>query len=127
MISSTAARSGMTLKYCRSFKHSLQLQCLLALSRSTFWPEKSISVFKCHDLPPGLKRWAENNYWWVTCKEGLPSHGTTPRIITQLSDQKENKKPHGVRRKVGNNEEKSLPTTTESKRLRLRSLGGSTD
>jgi hypothetical protein len=63
----------------------------------------------------------------VTCKEGLPSHGTTPRIITQLSDQKENKKPHGVRRKVGNNEEKSLPTTTESKRLRLRSLGGSTD
>jgi SPRY domain-containing SOCS box protein 3 len=66
MVSSTSARSGMNLTYSCSFAPTLQLQTLLSLGRQTFWPE-NVSIFKCHDLPPGLKMWIKNNFWWVVC------------------------------------------------------------
>ena len=126
MISSTAARSGMTLTYSRSFQHSLQLQCLLAIGRATFWPE-NISIFKCHDLPPGLRGWAENNYWWVTCKSIVTKEVTVPSKGVS-SGKSTSKKSQGLRRKkAGDNEEKDLASNADNKRQRLRSLGGSVD
>jgi len=63
---SDLARSGMTLRYASSFKHTLQLQALLHLGTQTFW-QQNTSVFKCHDFPPGLRQYFKNHFWWITC------------------------------------------------------------
>lgn len=72
IISSTAARSGMNLIFCRSYPESLQLQSMLAISKTMLSPGdmENASLFKVLNLPPGLKSWMKSNYWWiVSCRD----------------------------------------------------------
>lgn len=62
----------MNLIFCRSYPQSLQLQAMLAISKSMCSPdeEENASLFKVLSLPPGLKAWMKNNYWWiVSCRD----------------------------------------------------------
>lgn len=73
MISSTAARSGMNLIFCRSYPASLQLQTMLSLGQSLVLPDHT-SLFKAlpdQVIPPGLKLWIKNNFWWITSSKSL--------------------------------------------------------
>ncbi|CAL8123755.1 unnamed protein product [Orchesella dallaii] len=65
IISSTAARSGMNLIFCRSYSSSLQLQAMLSLSRTLYSQKDNASLFEVLPLPPGLKLWMKNHYWWI--------------------------------------------------------------
>lgn len=68
MISSTAARSGMNLVFCRSYAPTLQLQTMLSLGKQMLLPD-NVSLFKVlpdNIVPPGLKVWMKNNFWWIT-------------------------------------------------------------
>lgn len=74
IITSTAARSGMNLIFCRSFPPSLQLQAMLSISKTLLYSgeeeEENASLFKVLNVPPGLKLWMKNNYWWiVSCRD----------------------------------------------------------
>ncbi|ODN04551.1 SPRY domain-containing SOCS box protein 3 [Orchesella cincta] len=65
IISSTAARSGMNLIFCRSYSSSLQLQAMLSLSRNLPSSIDNVSLFEVLPIPPGLKLWMKNHYWWI--------------------------------------------------------------
>lgn len=62
VVSSTAARSGMKVIKCRSFKTSLQFMCCQVLR--TVVPEH-LDVLKVIDMPPGLREFLENNMNWL--------------------------------------------------------------
>lgn len=62
LVSSTAARSGMKVIKCRSFKTSLQFMCCQILR--TVIP-RHLDVLEVIDMPPGLKEFLENNISWL--------------------------------------------------------------
>lgn len=62
VVSSTAARSGMKVIKCRSFKTSLQFMCCQVLR--TVIPAH-LDVLKVIDMPPGLREFLENNISWL--------------------------------------------------------------
>ena len=62
VVSSTAARSGMKVIKCRSFKTSLQFMCCQVLR--TVIP-RHLDVLKVIHMPPGLREFLENNMSWL--------------------------------------------------------------
>lgn len=62
IVSSTAARSGMKVIKCRSFKTSLQFMCCQILRQVI---PGHLDVLKVIDLPPGLREFLINNIYWL--------------------------------------------------------------
>lgn len=62
VVSSTAARSGMKVIKCRSFKTSLQFMCCQVLR--TVIP-RHLDVLQVIAMPPGLREFLENNISWL--------------------------------------------------------------
>jgi len=76
-----------------------------------------VSIFKCHDLPPGLKVWIKNNFWWVVCNAEEKVDEEEKRKSRALENSKEQppKSNQGVRRKkVPSEDEDSLDATLGS-------------
>lgn len=74
MVSSTAARSGMKIICCRSFKSSLQFLCCQTLRNAT---PASLNVADVLKLPPGLRGFMINNLNWLMrpCVKERPPRG----------------------------------------------------
>lgn len=62
VVSSTAARSGMKVIKCRSFKTSLQFMCCQILRQVI---PGHLDVLKVIDMPPGLREFLDNNIYWL--------------------------------------------------------------
>ena len=62
IVSSTAARSGMKVIKCRSFKTSLQFMCCQILRQVI---PRHLDVLKVIDMPPGLREFLDNNIYWL--------------------------------------------------------------
>ncbi|OXA56603.1 uncharacterized protein LOC110848658 [Folsomia candida] len=104
LICSTAARSGMNLVFCRSYPATLQLQTMLSLGKSMLLPD-NVSLFKVlpdNIIPPGLKVWMKNNFWWITSnkeKQKKVETKTDKKQKTAISTSIETPGPsHGTRR-----------------------------
>ena len=95
VVSSTAARSGMKVIKCRSFKTSLQFMCCQILRQVI---PRHLDVLKVIDLPPGLRGFLVNNMYWLlqpspletgeSQEAGTKSRGTK-RQYTSSDDEEE--------------------------------------
>jgi len=65
VVCSTAAGSGLKLTCARSFRSTLQFNCIKLLSRK-YCPDGSCVLPVC--LPPGLAKFVKNNYWFLLDK-----------------------------------------------------------
>jgi len=78
LVSSTAAKSEMKLETAQSYKNNLQFSCLKVLS-SKLPGSNLLNLY----LPPGLKKFIQNNYWFFVdletkVEEGLMIVADTP-------------------------------------------------
>lgn len=90
-MSSTAARSGMKVIKCRSFKTSLQFMCCQVLR--TVIPAH-LDVLKVIDMPPGLREFLENNMSWLL--QPSPFEIPTPSNSDLTSRTRGTKRRHSI-------------------------------
>lgn len=98
VVSSTAARSGMKVIKCRSFKTSLQFMCCQILRQVI---PRHLDVLKVIDLPPGLRGFLVNNMYWLL----------QPSPLETSENQETGTKSRGIKRQyVGSDDEDDGPS-----------------
>ncbi|XP_052779752.1 SPRY domain-containing SOCS box protein 3-like isoform X2 [Mya arenaria] len=107
VVSSTAARSGMKVIKCRSFKTSLQFMCCQVLR--TVIP-RHLDVLKVIDMPPGLREFLENNMSWLL--QPNPIESPTPSYSEMFM------RGQGVKRKFSSSDDDCDGSSTSSKNAR---------
>ncbi|XP_046353158.2 SPRY domain-containing SOCS box protein 3-like [Haliotis rufescens] len=99
MVSSTAARSGMKVVTCRSFRTSLQFMCCQVLRRLI---PNHLNVLEALTLPPGLCAFLENNMGWLlqSCfgPQCGPKGGQKRSRDDMENDSEKEASPPGVKR-----------------------------
>lgn len=118
MISSTAARSGMNLIFCRSYPPTLQLQAMLAISQNFLSPaeEENASLFKVLSLPPGLKLWMKTNYWWIVSCRDRERKREEELNNRSKCDKKSRKQKRGIRQRRAEADDEIVDEADEAER-----------